>query len=67
MYLECHYDPARSYDIGTYLWAIGCPVDGPEMDKIKSILRDGPLNMDLVQLGYECIELAFMAECAHGH
>lgn len=53
-------EPARSFDIGTYIWAIDCKLDGPELGTIKGIVPD--LNMATVTFGHAHIKARYDLE-----
>lgn len=53
-------EPARSFDIGTYIWAIDCKLDGPEMQRIKDICPT--LNPETASFGHAHIKTRFDLE-----
>ncbi|QEG09226.1 hypothetical protein HYP93_gp03 [Stenotrophomonas phage Pokken] len=56
------FEPARSYDIGTYLWSIGSQVASPEMDQIKEIIQF-PVVTETAQFGFNQLNSSYEDYC----
>lgn len=65
MKIQPEFNPAGSYDIGTYLWAIGCHnVDSPEMQSIEKHFASETVDRKTAKFGFDKIEAAYDATCA---
>lgn len=51
------FEPARSFDIGTYIWAIGASLLGPELKAIEGMVPH--TNTKTIWFGAEHIERSF--------
>ena len=55
------HEPARSYDIGEYLWSISSKIGGPEYEDLESLYRF-EIDQTTAQLGFDRIEAHFNEE-----
>lgn len=55
------HEPARSYDVGEYLWSISSKVNGPEHQDIEGMYQFS-IDQATAQLGFDRIEAHFNAE-----
>lgn len=55
------FEPARSYDFGTYLWSIGSKIDGPEMQDVVANYHS--VDKVTAKLGFDRIEDSYDLYC----
>lgn len=60
--MKIQHEPALSYDMGTYLWAIDAQFNGPEHQRCE-LVSQIESNHETVRLGMQRIAAAYDAEC----